>query len=29
MVSLDDYLEYRRARQKVKRILSEDNHNFW
>jgi hypothetical protein len=29
MVTLQEYLEYRRARHKLKEILSEDNHNFW
>lgn len=29
MVSLKDYLEYRKARLQVKEVLREDNHNFW
>jgi hypothetical protein len=29
MVTLKEYREYRKARLRVKEILSEDNHNFW
>jgi hypothetical protein len=29
MKTLKDFQEYRKVRQQVKEILSEDNHNFW
>jgi len=29
MISLKDYQAYRRERHEIRRLLSEDNRNFW